>query len=324
MLRSVPLALLLCLAAPAAAETLLSLPVDCRPGETCWITKLMDHDAGPRDVDWQCGPRAPGNHSGTDFAVADLDTAARTRVLAAAPGTVLRLRDGMADVNVLQTGPEAIKGRECGNAVVIGHDDGLETQYCHLRRGSIVVHPGQRVERGQELGRIGLSGETELPHVHLTVRHNGQEVDPFTGTGKDGACGLQAHPLWDAATLAALPYQSRLAYRIGLAGGPVERLAARQDAAPAVSAEAPALVLWLDALAVHAGDSLRFLILDPAGRVVIDHRQAVDQDNAQWFAIAGLKRRLPRWPAGRYTGRVEWQPADGGAPLVATTSAEIP
>jgi hypothetical protein len=309
--------------APAAAETLLSLPVDCRPGETCWVTKLMDHDAGPRDVDWQCGPRAPGDHSGTDFAVSDLATGAATRVLAAAPGTVLRLRDGMADANVLETGPQAIKGRECGNAVVIDHGDGLETQYCHLRQGSIVVRIGQRVERGQELGRIGLSGETELPHVHLTVRRNGQEIDPFTGTGKDGRCGLREQPLWDAATLAALPYQSRQPYRVGLAGGTLDRLAARQGTAPAPTPDSPVLVLWFDGLALHAGDTLRFVILDPAGREIFRHDQAFDRDSVQWFGFSGLKRRQPRWPAGRYTGQVEWQPAEGGPPLLSTTTVEV-
>jgi hypothetical protein len=286
----------------------------------------MDHDAGARDVDWRCGPRAPGNHKGTDFAVADLTAAAATRVLAAAAGTVLGVRNDMPDVNILEGGREAIAGKECGNGLVIDHGDDLHTQYCHLRQGSVTVRSGQRVERGQDLGRVGLSGETELPHLHLSVRRHGREVDPFTGGAMDGTCGTGATaPLWDAATLAALPYEARRPYRAGFAGGPAERLAARKgdyDAPP--PADAAALVLWFDGFAPRAGDSLTFIITAPDGRELFRTEKKIERDNAQWFGFAGLKRKQPRWPAGRYAGRVEWRPAEGGAPLVLETAADIP
>lgn len=304
----------------------LSLPIDCQPGRTCWITKLTDHDDGPRDVDWRCGARAPGNHKGTDFAVADLRTAAETRVLAAAAGVVLGVRNDMPDVNVLETGPQAVAGKECGNGLVIDHGGGLHTQYCHLRRGSVTVTSGQRVTRGQELGRIGLSGETELPHLHLSVRQDGKPVDPFTGGGIDGRCGgdRAVAPLWDAAALAALPYEARRPYRAGFAAGAADRLAARQGAYDAPPpADAPALVLWFDGFALRKGDRLRFLIHGPDGAELFRHEQALDRDRVQWFAFSGLKRKQPHWPAGRYQGRVEVLPAEGGAPLVLETVTNI-
>lgn len=57
-------------------------------------------------------------------------------VVAAAPGRVRGVRDGVSDASVRDTGTEAVKDRECGNGVLIEHGDGWETQYCHLQRAS--------------------------------------------------------------------------------------------------------------------------------------------------------------------------------------------
>ena len=40
-----------------------------------------------------------------------------------------------------------------------------------------------------------MSGEASFPHVHLSVRKDGQEVDPFRGAGGGPACGPGAAPL---------------------------------------------------------------------------------------------------------------------------------
>ncbi len=45
----------------------------------------------------------------------------------AADGHVFRIRDGMQDVSVRTIGPEQIKGRERGNAVIVAHADGFES-----------------------------------------------------------------------------------------------------------------------------------------------------------------------------------------------------
>ena len=55
-------------------------------------------------------------------------------VLAAAPGRVSRLRDGVADVSVKAAGATSIKGAECGNGVVIDHGDGLVASIHALAR----------------------------------------------------------------------------------------------------------------------------------------------------------------------------------------------
>ena len=66
-------------------------------------------------------------------------------------------------------GHEQIKRRECGNTVILAHADGFESIYCHLQRGSLRVKPGDTVKREQDLGRAGLSGNTEFAYLHFAL-----------------------------------------------------------------------------------------------------------------------------------------------------------
>lgn len=168
-------------AAAAEGAPSLDIPVRCRIGQDCFVQNYVDTDPGPGARDFACGRLTYDGHKGTDFRVPDLAAMRRgVAVVAAAPGTVARVRDGVEDVSIRQSGgPPA--GREAGNAVVVDHGNGWETQYSHLRRGSVQVRPGDRVLPGTPLGLIGLSGNTEFPHVDFAVRHQGRVVDPYTG-----------------------------------------------------------------------------------------------------------------------------------------------
>ncbi|MGB9803548.1 MAG: peptidoglycan DD-metalloendopeptidase family protein [Desulfofundulus sp.] len=63
-----------------------------------------------------------------------------------------------------------------GLAVDVYHGDGVVTRYAHLSR--VEVRVGQRVERGQLLGRVGSTGLATGPHLHFEVLVGGRPVDP--------------------------------------------------------------------------------------------------------------------------------------------------
>ena len=63
-----------------------------------------------------------------------------------------------------------------GKLIVIDHGNGMSTRYGHLSRMS--VRKGQRVERGDVIGRVGSTGRSTGPHLHYEVRRKGQVRDP--------------------------------------------------------------------------------------------------------------------------------------------------
>jgi hypothetical protein len=91
------------------------------------------------------------------------------RVISAAPGTVVRIKDGIEDnVPVGSLPPLSLKTIG-GNFVVIDIGRGHFAYYAHLQPGSVTVDVGDHVRRGHVLGRVGNSGNSDLPHLHFHV-----------------------------------------------------------------------------------------------------------------------------------------------------------
>ncbi|ACL60876.1 M23 family metallopeptidase [Methylobacterium nodulans] len=63
-----------------------------------------------------------------------------------------------------------------GNMVEIDHGHGIATRYAHL--SAFAVSPGQTVEAGQIIGRVGSTGRSTAPHLHYETRIDGEPVDP--------------------------------------------------------------------------------------------------------------------------------------------------
>ncbi len=299
-----------CVSVPAHAQQApaFAFPVDCDYGVDCFIQNYVDHDPGRDSVDYACGWLTYDGHDGTDIRLPRIaDIPSNVLVLAAADGVVLRTRDGMVDQLVSELPPAATAGREAGNGVVIDHGGGWETQYSHLRRDSLMVSAGDTVSRGQPIGAVGLSGNTEFPNVEFTVRYEGTPVDPFVGQGdttRGFACGDQRQTLWDEAVAPQLAYMATATLAAGFADQAVEQAVARTGGydAPGLPAYAPALVFWADVMGALAGDQQHIVIIGPDGGVVHETSETLDTSFVSWFAFSGRRTPDGGWPPGSYRG----------------------
>lgn len=104
------------------------------------------------------GPRWGGWHYGTDFA-----PPCDAPIWAAAAGTVTF------------AGPAA----GYGNWIKISHDQGVVTTYGHMFTAGVLVHTGDVVQAGQQIGRVGTAGDSTGCHLHFEVLTQGTYTDPL-------------------------------------------------------------------------------------------------------------------------------------------------
>lgn len=289
-----------------AAPPELSLPIDCKIGETCWLTNFVDRNPGPRHQDYRCGSISYNTHKGTDIALAnDAIMKAGVSVLAAAVGRVTRVRDGepRSTLKDLQSAT-ALRGRECGNGLVIDHGDDWTTQYCHLMAGSLNVVVGDTVQRGDKLGKVGRSGRTEFPHIHLTVRRGKTVIDPFTGDSSTRQCNTQPplNSLWSASLKQSLSYPGPQPFHLGFSNSvpKVDQVRAGKLSKTEFEATSPALVFWMEAYSLLQGDQVSLSLFGPKNEIIAKSNTVLDRPFARAYRFTGRKRRGKTWDTGVY------------------------
>lgn len=99
-------------------------------------------------------------HTGVDIAGSGCNG---SPVVAAAAGTVIK----------------ATYSTAYGNYIIIDHGGGITTLYAHSSK--LLVKAGDKVERGQEIMKVGTTGYSTGPHLHFEVRENGKYVNPLDG-----------------------------------------------------------------------------------------------------------------------------------------------
>ncbi len=105
----------------------------------------------------QAGSRWSRNHTGLDFAAP-----IGTRIGSVMAGEVISAEFAGA----------------YGRRVEVRHDDGTVTWYCHMSEFTVSV--GDRIAAGDQVGSVGVTGNTTGPHLHFEVHPGGGDaVDPY-------------------------------------------------------------------------------------------------------------------------------------------------
>lgn len=180
LLLPLTLANLLALAARLPAGEALELSFPLRGGTFCVLQGGGSPLANP--FHWRTpGERLaidlvqlhPSGNRAAGIAPARLEDYASFGAPVASPceGVVLRLRDDLPDQPPGRPDPL----HSAGNHLLLACGD-AEVLLAHLRQGSVVVRPGQAVRPGEPLGRIGNSGNTSEPHLHLGATRHGKAL----------------------------------------------------------------------------------------------------------------------------------------------------
>lgn len=233
--------MLICSVACSGAQGPLAWPVACVPGLSCLETKdsgIGYPDIGTNQETFQCRAPAYRGHTGTDIYVASVDDG--VPVMASADGQVMWVSDGKFDrcpdrnqpdcqpgitsicsgaagswgpnVSLSCTGNacDCLWGFNAGNFVLLRHD-GIKgiafTLYAHLKKGSISVSRGHTVHQGDQIARVGSSGNALQPHLHFGVWRTMVGSIELANPWGDRCSGDQRHALWfsDPPFLANLP-----------------------------------------------------------------------------------------------------------------------
>ncbi|OLF80780.1 hypothetical protein AWH62_13735 [Maricaulis sp. W15] len=129
------------------------------------VAPAFTHTVADGRISSRFGPRrAPAADISSDHHGTDIAAASGTPIRAPGAGTIVHAEAGL-------NGWPA-----WGNTVVIDHGAGWETVYAHMQGFDVEV--GDHVEAGQQIGRVGSTGRSTGPHVHVELRRNGERIDP--------------------------------------------------------------------------------------------------------------------------------------------------
>lgn len=86
-------------------------------------------------------------------------------------GEVLEVRNDLPDL----TPPEADSKNATGNYIKLKCED-VDVYIAHMQEESVVVEVGDVIQKGQQIGLVGNSGNTSEPHLHIHAEKNGEGV----------------------------------------------------------------------------------------------------------------------------------------------------
>lgn len=293
--------------AAKSEELKFGLPIKCNINKDCFIQNLPDLISGKAHADSFCGGATYNNHKGVDIRLLSLkDIKRNVPVIAAADGIVKAFRDGEPD-QLVRTPDQRkrVKNKECGNGVVLTHGARLETQYCHIKQGSISLKRGQVVKKGEVIGFVGNSGFAAFPHVHFGIRMDGQWLDPVLGKRPSDNCSVASSQssMLDKLSFSYFSENTSQLLTSGITGNVFKHSSLVKSGAPKALVQGDkAIIGWAWFINLRKGDQIRFTLEGPEGIISQNTTKPIDRHKADYSGFSGKKRLAQK---GEYTLRTQ-------------------
>lgn len=290
-----------------ASDIKFGLPIKCKLEKDCFIQNLPDIIEGEGVADSFCHRATYNGHKGVDIRLFSLEDIKRNvPVIAAANGIIKATRDGEIDKLIAtQEDRQSVKNKECGNGILIAHPNGFESQYCHMKQGSIVVKKGQQIKQGDTLGFVGSSGFSQFPHIHLSIRKNGQWIDPISGNPPAATCAVSnlQNSLLNQDTHQYFQANTTRLIASGISGTPIVHGNLVKIGVPEKLKEVDqAIIGWAWFINLRKNDEIRFTLEGPQGLIAQNTTNPIENHKATYSAFAGKKLQPEK---GEYRLRTE-------------------
>ena len=232
------------------------------------ISNYVDLDTAPGAIqDFNCGTVTYDGHDASDALIRTFDEQViGVPVYAVADGVVIDTHDGEPDMNTVAAG-------QLSNYVIVDHGLGHLGWYWHLKLNSVSVSLGQSVTAGEEIGRVGSSGNSNWPHLHFAYTDGQQPIEPFAGACNAGPSHWAHQPaiptqtgMWDCGISRTSP----------ATGAPLSLPRDRH-----VLLTDPVVYIWFHLSDLPANTSWRFIFEQPNGTVDFDSGTG-NFGNPQW------------------------------------------
>ncbi len=260
-------------------------PLEGKSGEDFVIVNYVDWVLDGFQ-DNHCGSKSYDGHQGTDIVLKSfVQMDQGVYVTAVDNGIVTFVQDGLFD---RQT--ESVPERGFGNYIAIRHTGKLYTYYAHLKKGSILVMPGDTVIAGQRIAQVGSSGNSTDPHLHFEMWYDSTIlIDPFAGPcGNSSTYWIDPYPydtsynLWDSGLIGYVPHLDSLRERIGA-----------QDS---FTQKDSIITFWALQYGLRSGDSSRIEWYTPDGNLWFSFSNTYQKDWWYHYYYSYIFRPEPMIP----------------------------
>ena len=289
----------------------LEFPVSCQLEENCWFVNYPDEDLTKGIRDYKGGKVSRNGKKGIEIVVKTI--LEEMPVIPAENGEVVFIKNNVED-NLLDSEDEQKEQSFCGNYVIIEHNNGWKTLYCHLKKDSITVKPGDFAVEGKEIGQIGLSGQTEFPHLYFAVLHKGQYFDPFTGINLSNIKNKEAFkPFWSVKAKKRFKYKEIALINTGvsLEAPLLEKIKQGKLEDIKLAQDTPLFYLWMQGFHLKTGDYMKIKLENPSGEKILDKVQKISSNDLEQVVFFDIKKEEEEdWEIGVYKGKIEFMRPD--------------